>query len=95
MDNVIDLILSNEIYLIITIGVIIALVFFILKKMIRLIIYASIILLAFLAYVYFTGDSIDTAIEPAKEAIENAEKKLEENTEVQQVKKKIEKEVKK
>jgi Ca2+/Na+ antiporter len=95
MENVIELILSNEIYLLITIGVIIALVFFVLKKMIKLIIYATIILLAFLAYVYYTGESIDTAVEPAKEAIEKAEKNLEENKETQEVKKKIENELKK
>ena len=95
MENVIDLILSNEIYLFITIGVIIALIFFIVKKMIKLIIYAAIILMAFLAYVYYTGDSMDTAVEPAKEAIEKAEKNLEENRGTQEVKKKIEKELKK
>lgn len=95
MENLIDIILSNEIYLLITIGVIVALVFFILKKMIKLIIYATLILAAFLAYVYYTGDSIENVVEPAKEAIEKAEKNLEENAGTEEVKKKIEKELKK
>ena len=74
MDNVIDLIISNRYYLIITACILAAAVFFIIKKMLKLFIYAFIALIAFFAYAYYTGKSIGKTIEPAKDAIKKAEK---------------------
>lgn len=96
MENIIELILSNEIYMLITICVLLAIFFFILKKMVKLIFYALGILIAFLAYVYYAGGSVENVLEPAQQVIEKAEQKVEEQSkDAQEIKKKVEKELKK
>jgi hypothetical protein len=53
MSDFINLILSNRIYLIITLCVIGVILFFVVKKALKLFLYAVLLLAAFLAYVYF------------------------------------------
>jgi hypothetical protein len=65
-------ILSNSMYLIITICLLGIVAFFIIKKMTKLIIYSSILLIAFLAYIHYTGDSVTSTVEPVQKALEKA-----------------------
>jgi hypothetical protein len=74
MGYFVDLILSNELYIIITVVIVCVIVFFAIKKLIKLLIYAAIILIAFLAYVYLTGQTVNSVIEPVEKAVEKAEK---------------------
>ncbi len=69
MSDFFDLILSNRIYLIIAICIVGGIIFFIIKKMIKFIIYAIIILIAFLAYLHYSGDSVNSTVEPVQKAI--------------------------
>jgi hypothetical protein len=69
MSEFFDLILSNRIYLFIAICIVGGIIFFIIKKMIKFIIYAIIILAAFLAYLHYSGDSVNPTIEPVEQAV--------------------------
>ena len=73
MGDFVDIILSNRIYLIITACILGVMVFFVIKKMTKLFMYASIILIAFLAYIYYTGESVTSTIEPVQKAVKKAE----------------------
>jgi hypothetical protein len=74
MGDFIDVILSNTLYLIIMVCILSVMIFFVIKKMTKFLIYASIILIAFLSYVYYTDESITSAIKPVQGAVEKAEK---------------------
>ena len=74
MGDFISIILSNEIYLVIVLAIICAIIFLIMKKLIKILIYAAIILTAFLLYVYFTNQTIDTALKPIEKAMDKTEK---------------------
>ncbi|MFA6542508.1 MAG: hypothetical protein WCT99_12990, partial [Bacteroidota bacterium] len=95
VEQLFDTIISNEVYLLIAGVLVIALVFFVVKKMIKLLLYAFLILAAFLAYVFYSGKTVSEAVKPVQEKIEKAEKTVKENKEIQEVKKKVEKELKK
>jgi hypothetical protein len=73
MGDFIDVILSNTLYIIITAGILGVMSFFVIKKMTKLFMYASIILIAFLAYAYYTGESVTSTIEPIQKAVKKAE----------------------
>jgi hypothetical protein len=73
MSDFVDVILSNMLYMIITACILGVMVFFAIKKTTKLFIYASIILIAFLSYVYYTGESVTSTIEPVEKAVEKAE----------------------
>jgi ABC-type transport system involved in cytochrome c biogenesis permease subunit len=73
MGDFIDVILSNTLYLIITAGILGVMIFFVIKKMTKLFMYATMILIAFLAYIYYTGESVTSTIEPVQKAVEKAE----------------------
>ncbi len=73
MSDFIDLILSNTLYMIITACILGVMVYFAIKKMTKLFIYASIIMIAFLTYIYYTGESVTSTIEPVEKAVEKAE----------------------
>jgi ABC-type transport system involved in cytochrome c biogenesis permease subunit len=73
MGDFISVILSNEIYTIVAVVIIGVIIFFAIKKLIKLLIYATIILIAFLAYAYYTGKSVDSVIEPVEKAVDKAE----------------------
>jgi hypothetical protein len=72
MGNFVNIILSNEIFTIIVLCLIGAIIFLIIKKLIKLLVYAAIILIAFLSYVYYTGKTIDSALKPVEKAIDKA-----------------------
>jgi hypothetical protein len=73
MSDFVNIILSNELFTIIALCIIGAILFLAIKKLIKLLIYAAIILVAFLSYVYFTGKTVDSALKPVEKAIEKAE----------------------
>jgi hypothetical protein len=53
MGDIVHTILSNKLYLIGAASLLIAVAYFIIKKTIKLFVYAIILLIAFLAYIYF------------------------------------------
>ena len=70
MENLINTIFSNPVYIVIT-GVIFAIILFLLiKKLFKYFIYACVIFIAFLVYVHFTGGSIKETIKDAKDKTE-------------------------
>ena len=70
MENLINTIFSNPVYIVIT-GVIFAIILFLLiKKLFKFFIYACVIFIAFLVYVHFTGGSIKETIKDAKDKTE-------------------------
>ncbi len=72
MNDIINIILSNRLFTLFTLCIIAVIIFFIIKKLIKLLIYAAIILVAFLSYVYYTGKSVDSVIKPVEKVIEKA-----------------------
>ena len=73
MSDFINIILSNKYYIIIAVCILVVILFFIIKKAIKLFIYAFIILIAFLAYIYYTGKPVNSTIEPVHKAVKKAE----------------------
>ena len=70
MENLINTIFSNPVYIVIT-GVIFAIILFLLiKKLFKFFIYACVIFIAFLVYVHFTGGSIKETIKDVKDKTE-------------------------
>jgi uncharacterized BrkB/YihY/UPF0761 family membrane protein len=67
MPQLLENLMSNPIY--IAIGVVIVLILFyvVMKKIIKLIIFVFILLLAFLAYVHFIGGDVNDTIDKVKE----------------------------
>lgn len=74
MGDFINVILSNTLYMIIAACLLVVMVYFAIKKTIRLFIYVFILLIAFLAYIHYTGESVTSTIEPVQKAVEKAEK---------------------
>ena len=72
MSEFINIILSNEIFTIIVLCLIGVIIFLVIKKLIKLLVYTAIILIAFLSYVYYTGKTIDSAMKPVEKAIDKA-----------------------
>ncbi|KAB2923879.1 MAG: hypothetical protein F9K22_07820 [Bacteroidetes bacterium] len=94
MEHIADLLLANDLYLLIAVVLALAIVFSIIKKVLKLLLYAVIALAAFVAYVYYTGTPVQEVIEQGTEAVRKAEKEVKENETVQEVKKKAEQELK-
>lgn len=96
METILNEILANETYLIITAILIIAVILSIVKKITKLLIYSFIALAAFFVYIYYTGDTVAETIEQGQEAVEKAENAAEEKKkEIDDAKKKVEQELKK
>jgi len=74
MGDFIEIILSNKYYMILAACLVGIIIFFIIKKTIKLFMYALIILIAFLAYIYYTGKSVNSVVDPVKKAVNKAEK---------------------
>ena len=66
-------------------------IFFVLKKMVKLLLYAFLFLIALLAYVYYSGNSVSTIVKSVQSAVEKNEKRAQENTTVNAVTKKVQK----
>jgi hypothetical protein len=69
MSDFVQIILSNTLYMIITLCIVIVMVYFAMKKMAKLFIVACIILIAFLSYVYYTDMSVEEAVDKAGEVV--------------------------
>jgi hypothetical protein len=69
MSDLIDLILSNTLYLIITVCILGVMIYFGMKKMSKLFIIALIALIGFLGYVYYTGESVEDSVDKAGEIV--------------------------
>jgi Ca2+/Na+ antiporter len=90
MSDFFHLIFSNTLYFVLVACVLVALIFFIIKKMVKLIIYALIILLLFFTYIYFTGTSVSSVIEPVKKTVKKVEHVVNEDKTAQKIKEKVE-----
>jgi hypothetical protein len=89
MEYLLHLILSNSLYTILVAGVCLALVFFVLKKMVKLLLYAFLFLVAVLGYIYYSGESVQSIVAPVQSAVENVEKKVQKNTSAKELEKKV------
>jgi len=69
MGEFINLVMSNRYYMILILSLLGVIIFFIIKKMTKFFIYGFIILLAFLAYLFYTGGPDNSTIEPVKDAV--------------------------
>jgi uncharacterized protein YqhQ len=69
MSDLIEMVLSNTLYIIITACILGVMVYFGMKKMTKLFIFALIALVAFLSYVYYTGESVEDTVEKAGEIV--------------------------
>ena len=91
MEDFVRLILSNSLFTIVLGGVCFVIIFFVLKKMVKLLLYAFLFLIALLAYVYYSGNSVSTIVKSVQSAVEKNEKRAQENTTVNAVTKKVQK----
>jgi cell division protein FtsW (lipid II flippase) len=69
MSDLINMVVSNTLYLIITVCILGVMVYFGMKKMTKLFIFALIVLIAFLSYVYYTGESVENTVDKAGEIV--------------------------
>ena len=67
MEKLIENILSDQLYTIIAGVALVLIVFFVIKKLLKLFLYALILFLGFLAYVHYTGGSVEEEILKTKE----------------------------
>jgi Ca2+/Na+ antiporter len=72
MGYFVNIILTNKLYTFIAICIIGVIIFLAIKKLIKYLIYAGIILIAFLIYVFYTGKTVDSVVKPVEKAIEKA-----------------------
>ncbi len=66
MENLIDTILSKPVYMIIVGIAIIIIIILLMKSFFKYFVFACILFIAFLAYVHFTGGSVEETINDAK-----------------------------
>lgn len=96
METILNEIMNNDTYLIITAVLVLALIFSAVKKITKLLLYTFVALAAFLVYIYYTGESVGSAIEQGQEAVEEAKEKVDEKKEeLEAAKKKAEDQLKK
>jgi Ca2+/Na+ antiporter len=88
MEDLFRLILSNPLYTIFVGGVCMVIIFLALKKIIKLLLYAFLFLLIVLAYIYYSGESLTTIVRPVQSVVKKVEKRMQENTAVEEVAKK-------
>ena len=67
MENLLNIILSNSVYMIIAGIALVIILFLLIKKLFKFLLYACILFIAFLAYVHYTGGSVKETIKNAKE----------------------------
>jgi predicted membrane metal-binding protein len=89
MEYLIHLILSNSLSTILVGGVCLVIIFFLLKKMVKLLLYAFLFLLAVLAYIYYSGGSVSTIVKPVQSAVKKVEKSVRVNKDVDEARKKV------
>jgi ABC-type transport system involved in cytochrome c biogenesis permease subunit len=69
MQDLLDKVLANPLFLAIGVILIVVLIYSIFKRLIKLLIFLVIAALAWLAYVYYTGDSVKEKVEDTVEQI--------------------------
>jgi uncharacterized protein YqhQ len=69
MSELVEILLSNTLYMIITVCISVAVIYFAAKKMTKLLLVALIALIVFLSYVYYTGESVGDTVDRAGEVI--------------------------
>jgi hypothetical protein len=67
MEKLLNIILSNQVYIIIAGIAIVIIIFLLIKKLFKFFLYACILFIAFLAYVHYTGGSVKETIKDVKE----------------------------
>ena len=67
MENLLNIILSNSHYMIIAGIALVIILFLLIKKLFKFLLYACILFIAFLAYVHYTGGNVKETIKNAKE----------------------------
>ena len=67
MENLMSTILSSPVYMIIAGIALVIILFLLIKKLFKFLLYACIIFIAFLAYVHYTGGSVKETIKNAKD----------------------------
>ena len=67
MENLLNIILSNSHYMIIAGIALVIILFLLIKKLFKFLLYACILFIAFLAYVHYTCGSVKETIKNAKE----------------------------
>jgi len=67
MENLLNIILSNSVYMIIAGIALVIILFLLIKKLFKFLLYACILFIAFLAYVHYTGCSVKETIKNAKD----------------------------
>ena len=96
MDTILNEIISNDIYLIITAVLVIVIIFSAIKKIMKLLIYTFIALVVFFGYLYYTGETIADTIEQGEKTVEKAKETAEEKKEeIDAIKKRGEEQLKK
>ena len=85
MENLIRIILSNSLYATIVGVVCVAIIFFVLKKMVKLLLYAFLFLCIVLAYIYYSGESVSTLVKPVQSTVRKVEKSVQENKVAEEV----------
>ncbi len=69
VSDLIDMILSNTLYLLATVCIAGAAIYCGLKKMTKLFVISCIVLIAFLSYVYYTGESVEDTVDKAGDVV--------------------------
>ena len=67
MEKLLNIILSNQVYIIIAGIAIVIILFLLIKKFFKFFLYACMLFIAFLAYVHYTGGSVKDTIKDVKE----------------------------
>jgi cell division protein FtsW (lipid II flippase) len=66
MPQLLENLTSNPLYIAIAVVIVLILLYVVMKRIIKLVIFVFILLLAFLAYVHFTGGNVNDAIDKVK-----------------------------
>ncbi len=80
MEKLLETILSNSTYLMIALSILAIILFLIIKKIFKLLIYAVVLFIIYLGYVYYTGGDVAEKVVKAKEkgeeVIQSGKKKV-------------------
>lgn len=67
MEQLIEKVISNPLYLTLSVIIMVVLLYAIVKRIVKLLIFLVILMIAFLAYVHYTGSTVKETLEKAKE----------------------------
>jgi hypothetical protein len=69
MEQLVEKVMSNPLYLVVSVIIAVVLLYAIVKRIVKLLIFLVILIIAFLAYVQYTGSTVKDTIEKAKEKV--------------------------